>query len=603
MAIGLTVIIISFLYTLLVYIVYASKKKIKSTENKIYSSLIIMNLIGLILELGCCFFVRVRELNSLFSILNIVVNRLFLMYFISWPITFGIYVIYISFNRYSKFNKNLNKYKLISKLVYLISNIIVLILPLYYYSDEMYTYSYGPATNAIVLAVIIVIIVSFYSLFKNIRNVTKSKYYPLFALVFLLIIACIIRSINPGLIVINSGFAFISVMMYFTIENPDVIMLEELYKNKELVESTYEDKSNFLFEMTGEVREPLLKLEKITDNMINKDIPLEIKEDIKEINMSVKQLDFVVNDVLNVTSLDSNKLKIINNRYNLKYLYDDVFNRVEKNITKNIEFRKEVPHNMPILYGDSIKIKQVLYSILMNSVNKTNNGFIEFKVDLITKYDVCRVIFTIMDSGVGMSIDKINDILSQTGEFSENDIVMLEKSEINAKLCQKVIKVLGGNLLIKSEPGKGTKVILTIDQKVHNEDNKYNILNNYESAINSSKKVLIVSQNKKEVELIKNKLSNYNISYSHILYGMDAIDRIKSCKKYDYIIVDDDMKEMSGYSTLKELKNIKNFKIPVIIMLSDNKKEIKDHYLNDGFSDYILVSEIDNEIDKIVKKY
>ena len=157
--------------------------------------------------------------------------------------------------------------------------------------------------------------------------------------------------------------------------------------------------------------------------------------------------------------------------------------------------------------------------------------------------------------------------------------------------------------MIKSEVGKGTEISIVLDQRIYKTNDNETILNNYESSIYKNKKVLIVSQNKEEVELIKNKLSNYNISYSHILYGMDAIDRIKSGKKYDYIIVDDDMKEMSGYSTLKELKNIKNFKIPVIIILSDNKKEIKDHYLNDGFSDYILVSEIDNELKKIIEKY
>ena len=91
-----------------------------------------------------------------------------------------------------------------------------------------------------------------------------------------------------------------------------------------------------------------------------------------------RQLDFVVNDVLNVSSLDVQKVKILNNRYNLDMIYDDLVKRIENSVNKNVEFRHSIPNNVPYLYGDNIKIKQILYSILMNSVKKTETGFIEF---------------------------------------------------------------------------------------------------------------------------------------------------------------------------------------------------------------------------------
>ena len=267
----------------------------------------------------------------------------------------------------------------------------------------------------------------------------------------------VIQKMNPGLLLLTFGEAFIIFLMYFTIENPDVKQINEMVRNNEIVEQTYIDKSNFLFEMTGEVREPLNNIRKLCDIIQNEKDEDVIKSNVKYINNSIRQLDFIVNNVLNVSSLDVQKVKFLNNRYNLKMIYDDLVKRIEPSVNSNVEFRSSIPNKVPYLYGDNIKVKQVLYSILMNAVKKTEKGFIEFNINTIEKYDVCRDIFTISDSGVGIGIDKINEILSVTGELNKDDIVNLEKSEFNIELCQKIIKSLGGNLLIKSKLDKGLK--------------------------------------------------------------------------------------------------------------------------------------------------
>ena len=475
------------------------------------------------------------------------------------------------------------------------------ILPINYYNDGIYLYSYGLSTNIPLLLGALCIVVDIICVIYNFKYIKNKKYFPLFILIFFMIFVLIIRQINPGITIINSVFSLVTVIMYFTIENPDIKMLNEVYKNKELMEQTYEDKSNFLFEMTQEVRDPLYNLSKICKEIKEESDINKIKYNVNIINNSIKQLDFIVNDVLNVSTLDVQKVKFVESRYNLKTLFDDIVSRIKVN--DGVEFRTSIPNNVPYLYGDSIKLKQVLYSLIMNSVNKTNSGFIEFKIDIIEKYDVARVIFSIVDSGVGMSIDKVNEILSTTGEFDTHDLEMLEKAEFNIKLCQKVVKALGGNLLIKSKVGKGTEVMLTIDQRIYNKENSDNLINNYESKLYNSKKVLVVCQDKNITDLLKKEFSNNDINASYILYGMDALDKIKSGKKYDYIIVEDDMKEMSGYETLKVLMKEKKFNTPVIVMLNNNKDNIKEHYINDGFSDYILLNDLKNEIKRIISNY
>ena len=303
--------------------------------------------------------------------------------------------------------------------------------------------------------------------------------------------------------------------------------------------------------------------------------------------------------MLNVSTLDVQKVKILNNKYNLNTMYEDLVKRIEASINNGVKFRYTIPNSVPYLYGDNIKLKQVLYSLLMNAVKKTENGFIEFNINTIEKYDVCRVIFRITDSGCGIGLEKINEILSVTGELNKEDIVNLEKSEFNIELCQKIIKSLGGNLLIKSKVGKGTEIILTLDQKVYREEEK--VINSISNT--GRKKVLVLSQDKKTREIIKKVLNENEISGSYILYGGDLIDRIKSGKRYDYILIEDEMKEMNGYETIKKLKDIEGFKTPCIVMLKENKEKIKKYYIKDGFSDYILTRELRSELKRIIDKY
>ena len=592
MSVGISFTMCSFFFIALLNIVFFKKERFNTLENKIYSYLILTSLFGTMIGVPCYYFMKYREL---FGVFNVITSKAYLVYLVMWLMIFTLYILLITV-------KNIDKNKLI-KNIFIITGILlvgVVLLPLYYYSDDTLVYSYGPSTNLMYVISSIFILIVIGCMIKNFKSLRQKKFIPITAFLVVGTVIMIIQKMNPGLLLLTFGEAFITFLMYFTIENPDVKQINEMARNNEIVEQTYIDKSNFLFEMTGEVREPLNNIRKLCDTIQNEKDEDVIKSNVKYINNSIRQLDFIVNNVLNVSSLDVQKVKFLNNRYNLKMIYDDLVKRVEPSVNSNVEFRSSILNKVPYLYGDNIKIKQVLYSILMNAVKKTEKGFIEFNVNTIEKYDVCRVIFTVSDSGIGIGIDKINEILSVTGELNKDDIVNLEKSEFNIELCQKIIKSLGGNLLIKSKLDKGTEVILTLDQKIYREKEEKTF--NYESAV-TTKKVLLVNQDKDITNVFKKIYKENDINISYLLYGMDAVDRIKSGKKYDYIIIEDDMRVISGYETLKRLKTIDNFSIPCIVILNSSKNKIKEHYLKDGFSDYILTDDLRNEIKRIIEKY
>ena len=587
--------ICSLVFMLIFLITYFSKRRLKNKDNSIYSFLIITNIIGLIIDI--IGYITMHNLN-LNSFLNIIISKLNLIYYFTWLYLFVIYIIYISKITKNSIFSNISKIKYIC---YLINISFILILPLYINNEGDKIYSYGPSASYVYFISIIFAIIIIYCLFRNLKKITKKEFIPLILFVILGLIVMLVQMIFPTVLLLLYSESIITAIMFFTIENPDVKMLNELYKNKEIMESNYEDKYNFLFEITQESRNPLKSIENICSNIEEeKDIKV-IKENVKDLSNLAKRLDFTINNVMNVSTLDAQKINIIDKKYNLKKVCEELTKRVSLENKKDIEFKYIIPHNDLYLYGDDMKIKQVLYSLIVNSLEKTNVGYVEFKVNVIEKYDYARVIFMVTDSGPGIEIDKINEILSSTGALDKEEVELLNKKEVDVKLCQKVIKLMGGNLMIKSDLGKGSEFILTIDQRVYHDETK-SILSNYENVVNNYKKALIVSQDKTLISKVKNILNKNDVSYSVLYYGLDAVDKIKSHKKYDFILISDEMKEVSGLSTLKEMQKVKGFSSPCIVMLNESKKGLAKHYIEDGFSDYIINEDIDS-LNKIIQKY
>ena len=591
--------ICSLFYSLMLVRIYFKRKNFKSLETTIYSKMIVINILNVVMALVCAFTIINKDS---FPLINDLISKALLVLFASWVLLFTGYIIAITVKSKTNLQEILNRRKIMISFLLMLLVAIIYVLPLYYHNENNVVYSYGPSANVVYGLTGILVFAWVIIIFTHRELLKSKKIIPVGLFVVLAIVSVTIQKMNPGLLLITATETFITFLMYFTIENPDVKMLNELYKNRELMEQGYEDKYNFLFEMTQDAKKPLLDLNRVSNELRQEEDPKKIKDGLMAINNLTRQLDFAINDVLNVSSFDIQKLKIVNTKYDVLKVCDGLNTTMKGEIKKGVTFNMDLPKSVPTLYGDYMKLRQILYSLLNNASKNTDEGSINLRLNIIEKYDFCRLIFNISDTGKGMSIEKINDILSSTGELDKNELELLEKKEFNFKVCQKVVKIMGGNIMIKSTVGMGTEITLTMDQRVYHEK-ETSILNQYENVINTSKKVLIVAQDKDLSNYIKRKLNNNDISYSSLAFGGDAVDRIKAGKEYDYMLVEDDMKEMSGLATLQELQKLKDFDIPVIVMLNESKDSIKDHYIKDGFDDYLLTNNLEEEVKRIIEKY
>ncbi len=611
MVIGVSVISCCLIYSVMLLILYFSKRRIDNMENKIYSILVIINVFGLLLELACCYFTYTNGTTTFNTLMCIICNRFFIIYMLTWLFVFTFYIFYVTFSQHKKIKKELDKYRrrfiLVAGIIYLVLFVLALILPLEYFNDGTYVYSYGPATSLLVIFGGLSIIFDIFCVIKNRKNIRDRQYYPLFVLIVLMIIVLIIRNVNPGIILINSTFAFITALMFHTIENPDAQLIGELYKNKKLIEKSNEDTSKFLFRITQDIKNPVKQITTISREMFTNGDADSLKNDAKLINNYSNQIDYFINKALNISNMDTQKIKIFENKYNVNNLFKEMSYRIADNLPPDIKFNFTISNNIPeYLYGDTIKLKQALSSLLYNASINTKQGFINLDVSSIVKYNVCRLIITVEDSGKGMNIEEVNDILSNNQDnMPKIDLAKAEKNNLNLKTIKKLINILGGNLLVKSEENVGTTVIITLDQKiVENEETELSKkLESYEQTLYGDKRILVIDDDERELAQITSLLEADEAIVSSSVYERDCIEKARAKVKYDLIIIDDEMPNYSALAVLQELQKIKGFKTPVVVMINDNKEGIKLHYLKDGFADCVMKSKLDSEIKRIMKRF
>ena len=551
------------------------KKHIKTVETKLYSLLVLSNSLGLFVELLCTYASYIYDKNVVLA--NFIL-KLYLTFITAWVYIFTIYIIYISVDNEKI---DLKKSKIWSILIFAILNVIIFILPIKLVVENNFTIRYTTGLSVYFTYFIssILIFIMLIYIIKNIKNLKTKKYLPLLAFLIVGSTSMAIQMINPGMLLVTYMETFITSLMYHTIENPDLKIIEELKRNRSLTSKSYIEKTNFLFRMSAEVRKPIENIKELNDYNIESNDIKEIKENSKEIDLNIRNANFTINNVLDVSSLDTKNIKIVKNKYNIKKLLNEIYLREKKKIN-NIRFDFNIGELPEYLYGDSIRLKQVLICILDNLIENTKEGFIEVNVNSINKYDVCRLIITIENSGIPLSLEEINNILDNEKEIDEN--ISLE--DIN-----KLINMMNGSLNIKSE--EGNEFTISIDSIIV-EPKKEEITNETD--------ILFISNNERILKGLEYAFEEYTTN--SVMSGIDAIDLIKSGENYNLIIIDDEMKPISGLETLKRLRK-ENINIPAIIMLDEGKEHIKNHYIKDGFTDYILKSDIKNEIKRIINKY
>lgn len=601
---GIILPVCAVFFSLLLTIVYFSKKRIDLVENKIYSLMVIVTLIDSILVS----LVQGIGLNGITSISNIfisLINKIDFMFLVIYSNCLLFYIILITYP------KTKNKFKLLLTTFSILDAIIFVIISF----GKVFVISNG-SNNSVEGSSLMTTLIAcgtyiFSSIIISIINIKKidKRHIPVFASIAIAIFLIPMFRINPYLIVVSITLTYINYIMYFTIENPDVKMVKELEVAKSSAEKANKAKSEFLSSMSHELRTPLNAIVCFSELLETKEgLDEESKSFAKDIVSASHNLLELVNGVLDISKIEAGKMELINKEYNPYNLFNSLGTMVIPRIgDKNITFETHLASDLPgTLKGDTGKIKQIVLNLLTNAVKYTDEGYISYKVNSLNdfKNNKCYLYVTVTDSGRGIKPEDLDRLFEKFERLDEDKNSSIEGTGLGLAITQSLANLMGGKITVVSKYGEGSTFKFVFVQEIIKEENEISLEEVKEETLNydfTGKNILVVDDSKLNLRVAQNVLKVFNANVMTSTSGQECLDLCKT-NKYDIILMDIMMPLMNGIETLKRIR-IDDKKVPVIALTADAVEGMEEKYLSEGFNDYLSKPIDKNKLGIILNKY
>lgn len=584
------------IFIILLLVIFLSKPKIKTKENKMFLVLSVLNLIGYIIEIALQIFVRKCGIEY-FAVTPL--SKLYIMYIFVWFSMFSIYTFLISNSsgKLSDYSYKIIKYTHITAIILGIIGIGIMPIEKYYSNGEMYTY--GMSVNFLKIMLGVYIIIWIFRLLLNFRTIKEKKYYSIIITILLLFANIVFQSINPAILIATFTMTYTCYIIFFTIENPDIRMAKELAFANEQIKRKKDNTINVLNDLSSKLQNSLSKLETFGYKKTDINNVEEMAKDLKYIKKYCINFVDKVNGLIDISKINSGDITINEDEYETKNFIDEI----EKLINKKLIIKRgKLPS---VLYGDKGKIKQVI--ILMYKY-LSSKGNIDVELDYVVVGRFCKLKFNFVSN----DIDIHNYIygIKNYGIKDDNFVFYEKKDNIEYDKIMKIISLIDAGTEINGYKDGSNELVLSIYQKIKN---PYKVLEEKEENKGikvryfnlSSKRILLVDDGINDIREMLLLLKPYKVSVDVAKNFDDLRKYLVSNKTYDLIFIDDviygvDSEEYS-VEMYERLTGYNSFK--TIIMLSNDKEKNISEYLGKGYVDYIIKPLNKRNINEVLKKH
>lgn len=562
-------------------VIYRLKVTNLRKENRIYFNMISD---AFVLTFFCLIAVYLIYINYDTNLI-LLANRIECIAIVNY---FANLLLYVSYLTKSDNEKN----KKIFNIVNITLTLLVLFLPLELKvtNDLNYMVTVGPTIAVTSIAAALALICIFYISLKYKKQI-EGKLVPIVSLLVFFLIVLITRAIVPEFICLEFFANVALLLMMFTIENPDLKMIQELEEAKTRADNANKAKSDFLSSMSHEIRTPLNAIVGLSEDMKDRDVcPDIMKEDLNDIIDASHTLLEIVGNIMDINKIESEKMEIVDVSYNFKEEISSLARVQSIRIKdKKIDYKINISEDIPYeLIGDKQHVKEIINNLLSNAIKYTDEGIVSMNITCFNSNDICNLEIEVYDTGRGIKQEDLNRLYNKFDRLDVEKNATIEGTGLGLAITKKLVELLNGTINVESEYGEGTKFNVIIPQRIGNNTSKDEQVITNNIIDYSDKKILIVDDNKLNIKVAKRNIEDLNFKEIDECYnGLECLEKIKNGKKYDIILMDIMMPTMDGEQVLKELKNIKDFDTPVIALTADAIAGSDEKYKNEGFVDYV----------------